>query len=322
MKHALESHFFKGYYHIPGIERLLINKQGKVIDLRTMTCLLESPAKHEYRVVNVIGAGTLHLHRLMALTFLPPIANPDKHQVNHKNGDKRDINIDNLEWTTPSGNILHAACHGLRRDSKPVLCKNLDTGEVIRFHSQSECGMWFSVSTDVISSYIRSRSIYPFNDKYELVLENDDWRGLGNGKVIKHGLVDRHTLAIRGVEKILFDSPHAAGEYLGVKVAQVFRSIHSKGEYQIDGWSFYFSREVDIETVTRITGRPHKNNPSKKPRPIKVIDTLEGHISEWSSIDDFSYVVGYTRNTIQKSMLLNNGCWRQYQIEYIESPTG
>lgn len=48
----------------------------------------------------------LYIHRLVAITF---IDNPRSHpQVNHINGIKTDNNTSNLEWVTPSQNMLHA----------------------------------------------------------------------------------------------------------------------------------------------------------------------------------------------------------------------
>lgn len=53
---------------------------------------------------------TLSIHRLVATTFL---GDGTGLQVNHKNGDKSDNSVDNLEWCTQFENMQHAHRTGL-----------------------------------------------------------------------------------------------------------------------------------------------------------------------------------------------------------------
>ena len=60
------------------------------------------------------------VHRLVAYFFNPlGYSLSEKYmQVNHKNGNKLDNHIDNLEWVTPSENTKHAYDNGLNENVK------------------------------------------------------------------------------------------------------------------------------------------------------------------------------------------------------------
>lgn len=53
------------------------------------------------------------VHRLVLSTF-DPIKNMERYDVNHKNGDKLDNRLENLEWCTRSENIKHSYKNGLQ----------------------------------------------------------------------------------------------------------------------------------------------------------------------------------------------------------------
>lgn len=58
----------------------------------------------------------IKLHRLVAAAFLGPL--PLGLQVNHKDGNKANNAIDNLEYVTLAENIKHRDAHGLNRPPK------------------------------------------------------------------------------------------------------------------------------------------------------------------------------------------------------------
>jgi hypothetical protein len=85
-----------------------------------------------YYTIGIIRNGNKrkseYIHRLVAQTFIPnPIY---KKQVNHKDGDKTNNQVDNLEWCTAKENMRHAWDMGfyeynrkvtIQRESKPVV---------------------------------------------------------------------------------------------------------------------------------------------------------------------------------------------------------
>ena len=84
-----------------------------------------------YKTVTLQKDGKCHrrrVHRLVAQAFLE---NPDNLEcVNHKNGNKEDNRLGNLEWCTYSENIIHAYKNKLNNRARPVEC--LLDGKVIK----------------------------------------------------------------------------------------------------------------------------------------------------------------------------------------------
>ena len=70
------------------------------------------------------------IHRLVATVFIP---NPEnKPQVNHKDGDKANNCVSNLEWATSSENNLHAFRTGLNIKKRGVQKYSQDQLNAIR----------------------------------------------------------------------------------------------------------------------------------------------------------------------------------------------
>lgn len=102
------------------------------------------------------------VHRMVAKAFIPnPLSLP---QVNHKNGNKLDNNINNLEWCTAKDNINHARKSGLYRDIRGSGKHNskLKENQVIeirgkyvpRIYSQSKLALEYAVSRSTIEKIV------------------------------------------------------------------------------------------------------------------------------------------------------------------------
>lgn len=64
-----------------------------------------------YDRVRLGDSGMMRVHRLVAEAFIPnPLNLPE---VNHKDGNKKNNCVTNLEWVTHQGNVVHAVEAGL-----------------------------------------------------------------------------------------------------------------------------------------------------------------------------------------------------------------
>ncbi len=96
---------------IPGFKNHLASNKGKIKNKNNNFILKEGDNGKGYKRVS-IG----YVHRLVALSFLENKEN--KKTVNHKDGNKENNNLENLEWATYSENHKHAFKIGLKKPRK------------------------------------------------------------------------------------------------------------------------------------------------------------------------------------------------------------
>lgn len=107
------------------------------------------------------------IHRLV-LEAYNPILNSLSYQVNHKDGDKENNSLDNLEWCTQSQNMIHSIKTGLKHPAKgeKVGGHKLTEEEVLSIceylknsnYSLQEIGDKFGVSKHCIFDIKRKKS--------------------------------------------------------------------------------------------------------------------------------------------------------------------
>jgi hypothetical protein len=169
---------------IPNYENYFATKNGDIFSNKRGKLIKLTPRKNKkarYFSVILYSNGLkkgMFIHRLIAFTFLEKPHN-EKTEVNHKNLNKLDNSVDNLEWISHSDNVKHHdLLNGRRvRGSKTRMAK-LTVYQVIEIlelkdkHSQRELARMFGVKQAAIWSIIHRKSWNDFSIKLELERDN------------------------------------------------------------------------------------------------------------------------------------------------------
>lgn len=150
MEYRRESLYFDG------LEQYEIDTNGVVYNLNgtpkkyTLNhkgyCIVTFPYKKAKSKVKGFG-----IHTLVATQFIPN-DDTDKTQVNHKDGNKQNNCVDNLEWVTPKENMRHrietlgkSMTGGNNHRAKAIIGTDKKTGEIkYEFPSLSDAARFFN----------------------------------------------------------------------------------------------------------------------------------------------------------------------------------
>lgn len=113
---------------IDGAPGYFVSEEGVITGIRKkfIKCAINKKGYMVLRMPNVNFSQSVH--RVVAKAFIP---NPEnKPEVNHKDGNKLNNNVSNLEWCTTKENIQHAIKLGLRTAKSN--CKGNDMFDVIQ----------------------------------------------------------------------------------------------------------------------------------------------------------------------------------------------
>lgn len=155
--------FEKDYY---------VNKKGQIKkenykrtnDAKILRLYKHSKNKNCYLVV-AVKDKILYVHRIVAQAFLP---NPNNYPcVNHKDGNKNNNNVNNLEWCTYSENMKHAV--------KNKLC-------VYKYGENNKNSIRY-VELDKNYNYIRT-FVGSKNEDKKLGYSNDSIAKCSRGKIL------------------------------------------------------------------------------------------------------------------------------------------
>lgn len=187
------------------------------------------------------------VNRLVGITFIP---NPNNLPiVHHKDNNKKNNCVDNLEWVSVSVNTQHAVdtCRltfdnarlakisqlGVAKTRKPVKC--LTTGQ--EYYSISECSADLGISNDAIVRHIVMGQ--PIDDKVYVFsnAKDMDWAASVKSKYEPYKAVSVHCKPVRCITTgQTFSSRKHASEVLDISPDSISMSI--KHDKPVKGYQF------------------------------------------------------------------------------------
>ena len=143
---------FRGYFvsNMGRIKSYRQNKDGMILKQRLskkgycMVMMSDNNCKKHY----------MQVHRLILKTF-NPVDNMDNLEVNHKDEDKTNNNLTNLEWVTHLENVRHGTGHKRATEPQKMKIKCLENG--ITYNSMKEASDSLNISYGNISSCCSGR---------------------------------------------------------------------------------------------------------------------------------------------------------------------
>ena len=138
-------------------------------------------------LINNKERKSFRVHRLVASAF---IENPEnKPEVNHKDKNKLNNCLSNLEWNTRTENNIHSKANAIIKTNrnKGIFRINKDTNELLeKYESIELAGVWALQNgltktvhngRNAIGNCIQGRSTYAYGYKWELENKNEDLEG-------------------------------------------------------------------------------------------------------------------------------------------------
>lgn len=266
-------------FYIPGFSMYLIKRDGTVVNSVSGKIKQSHISQRGYIQISITGeAGNSSritgIHRLLALTFIPYGVNVKEMHVNHKNINRSDNRVENLEWATISENTQHGKDahkayweekrkakqehskeegqidkHYLKKltsasKSIPVESKNIWTDEVRQFRSINEAGKELILDPESIRVSLAIGSRRVVSRRYIFRRVDEQWPNLTKEDVrIGYDGKARKVIAknITTGELTTFVSAAEAIRQLGVSKKVVTKNL--KLGHQVKAGDYVFQYE-------------------------------------------------------------------------------
>lgn len=270
-----------------------------------------------------------HIHVLKLETFLVKPTTEIKLWGNHIDGDKRNNDLDNLEWATSSMNLIHSFENGLRSDNLTGFLIDLIDGSIMTFNSLRECARHLDVNPGKLTLYLNSDRAYPLKFKFAIRLLGEPPTTLTASDVGKVGKASPKPLkAVNSEtgETKYFAYGKSAREYFGLST-KTFRACLKCGCFGV--WKFeaimtyeeyVMCLEQDVNVLANKSkyglGALRKEHVAVAKKVI-VTDHLTGAVTEYENVYDFAKVNQFSVGEINRALKTKDS-WRSFTFKFLE----
>ncbi len=324
-----------GFFLIPGFKDYILNRDGRLLNRTTGKFKVWSTQKgeslgtrqegYQYCILYRNGVSTtVYQHRLLCLVFKKFSGIFDELTVNHKDGNKKNNDLNNLEWVTHSENLTHAWKEKLRFQNRTkILVRDLLTERIRTFTSLRECGRFLGDNDAFyVSSRLRDQSgtIYP---DYLLFKFDDDspWPKVDSSKIpaIEDGFVNDFIARNVFTGAVIVFSLESSEQIFGIEARIVLDHARNNKVLPYKGYNFrYLVNGSKWPVHTKRHLQVYEDNPIYPRDAFIMTDTQTNEETFFVSLKECMEKTG-----IQKPHLMTLICTgrlykKQYSFKYFK----
>lgn len=268
-----------GFYVIPGFNAYAVKEDGTVFSFLSLDVLdgsMGGAGYLQFRLLNNKGlTSTIGIHRILGLAFKHPGCCTDDLIVDHVDGDKTNISISNLEWVTPLENARRAMNLKLNSKAIDVFTRDVDTGEIKKWRTATECAEAFGISKDAVLFRLRcsEERVWPERKQYRSH-DGSEWKIPADLEAAIRAYGRNRAVILKDLkngEELFFERMQDAAKHVGLGLPAFFSKV--KPEQPIMPGFFLAKFEEDKEPFREIEDYKAEFYSKSLVRPVKAVSS-------------------------------------------------
>lgn len=285
---------------IPGHDSYLASSLGRVWSTKTNKYMKPAHRKDGYLRLH-LDKKSWYVHRLIAFTFLEKPPRED-FVVNHKDGNKKNNCVENIEWISFNQNVQHAFTTGL--NSTRSVDQYSPDGEYLRtYNNCAEAAKEMGISHNSISQHCKQEVCKYKTKGFYWRYKGDELKFVERPKYNLEGTktrVDQYTLDCEFVKT--FDSVTEAAEAVGMKDTSSISHVLTGKIKTAGGWQW------------RRFGDPPPTQPVKSAtKKVRQLTKDGQEVKVWNTITEAAKELGIQGSHISgvcKGKRKTTGGWK------------